>query len=175
MPDHASSFPLLFRYDRSVTDQGRVHQLPGCPTGAESASRGGRGGELLYQLIRGAELLLAKRGEKALGMCTVTVSSLCFWKLVILSPCSLPSLSMWPLYFLPIFFQSLLALFKHSFNSLYSNTSFSPCLPQATCIPSHVVFPSSPQKKCSVFKWPVGLGPPFAGDCSSPTYRGLIV
>lgn len=40
---------------------------------------------MLCQLIRGAELLLVQRGEKASGACTVAVPSLCFWKLVILS------------------------------------------------------------------------------------------
>lgn len=98
-------------------------------------------------------------------------------------PRSLPPLSVWPLYFFPPpgLFQvplSLLALLKHSLNFLSSsNTSLFLSLTFSSHLfpPSSVVFPSPPLKKGSVFKWPVGLGTPLAGDCSLPTYRGLIV
>lgn len=75
MPVHVSSFPRRFRHGRAVTDQGRLLQLPGCPTGAESTSRRWCGGEVLCQLIRGAELLLAKRGEKVPIMLSETCHS----------------------------------------------------------------------------------------------------
>lgn len=96
-----------------------------------------------------------------------------------LSPLS-PSRSVWPFFF---FLLSCLLPFSPSlcwllaFVQALSLLLF--CFPfwlcQATCFPLPAVFPSPSQKKCSVFKWPVGLGTPLAGDCSLPTYRGLIV
>lgn len=84
---------------------------------------------MLCQLIRGAELLLVQRGEKASGACTVAVPSLCFWKLVILSltTLSLPlSLTFFFFFYCPVFFHShpvsagFLPLFKHSLSFLSS-------------------------------------------------------
>ena len=82
-------------------------------------------------------------------------------------------------------FPSRLASLKHSLNFLVSSSTplfslpdfLKPLVPPSTPPPPPPPLLSSPPPplKCSVFKWPVGLGPPLAGDCSLPTYRGLIV
>lgn len=98
---------------------------------------------MLCQLIRGAELLLVQRGEKASGACTVAVPSLCFWKLVILSLTTLSLLLSLTFFFFycPVFFHShpvsagFLPLFKHSLSSFSVSLSdfvkplVSPCPP----------------------------------------------
>ena len=184
MPDHAFLSTLCFRYGTAFTVYGGLQQLPGGPKGAECATWRWRGCEVLCQLVRGAELLLAEGGKKTDAMLTVAESSLCFWKLDSLSSSSLSRCDLFISFFSlisshpPQISVGLLALFKDSVNCLFSsNTNISvsfhdflkpvhsPCL----------LYPHLLHKRSAVFKWPVGLGSPLTGDCTLPTYRGLIV
>lgn len=123
-----------FRFEGAVTVHGGLQQVSGCPGGGEGATRRWRQGEVLRQLVRGAQLLLAERGEDALGLRTAVVSSLGFWKLLILfvkliPPCD-PLYFLFFLQFLSPLTRSLLAspsLFKHSLNC-YSPSDTSPFL-----------------------------------------------
>lgn len=104
-------------------------------------------------------------------------SSSCFWKVLSLQlPLHPPFMR--PLYFFPLSSSSLSWLCSSIlliFSPLAECLGLSLWLPQATCFSSSVIFRSPPHKKCSVFKWPVGLGPPLAGDSSLSSYGGLIV
>lgn len=89
------------RYGRAVAVQGGLQQLPGRAPGAEGATRGRRGAEVLRQLFRGAKLLLEQEREKASGM--RSVPSLGFRKLVIGSPAPSDATSLSsPVFFPPL-------------------------------------------------------------------------
>lgn len=87
------------------------------------------------------------------GECAV--SSTCFWKVFSLQlpPSTFHATSLF--FFLSLFsFWTLLALFEHSSNflSYWSMSRFVSDFLKPLVSPSPVIFRSSPQKKCSVFK-----------------------
>lgn len=88
-----SPVTLIFRHGRAVVVQVGAQPLPGRRAGPQGIPGRGRDGGLLCQLVTEARVLLAEGGEKSSGICTVTASSLSFWKLLF----SLPSRPSFPL------------------------------------------------------------------------------
>lgn len=185
MPDHAS--PLSLSLSRCVSDMGelllsregytsylsvpqdlKVHPGDDVVLTCSASSSEEPSYSWLKEVRRLQELSSLRFSESCLSL--TDVLPLHFW-------CDLFFILTFP----PLFFQSLQVsvgfvqvFFQLSRLLQHVPVSLTDSL-QPLVSPRLSPLRPPPQKKCSVFKWPVGLGPPLAGDCSLPTYRGLIV
>lgn len=133
-------FYLCFRSARAVPDYGGLLTVHGGPAGGEGASRSRRGGEVLRQLVRGAQLLLAKRGASASAVNTAAVSSL-----MLLETCHFLSIDVTSLY-----------IFSSHFQLSFGLMALPNCLASPVSITTFLFLllasPSPPLKERSVFK-----------------------